>query len=189
MDKELKRCWNTDNPIHIEYHDLEWGVPLHDDRKFFEFLVLGGFQAGLTWWLILHRRDKFRRSFDHFDPVKVANYSINDIERLINIEGIIKNKLKINSAINNAKQFLNVQREFGSFDVFIWQFVKGRTIQNSFSSLEELPTETEESRAMSRELKRRGFTFVGPTICYAFMQATGMVNDHINECHRHEELK
>jgi DNA-3-methyladenine glycosylase I len=179
----------TDNPIHLKYHDEEWGVPLHDDQGFFEFLVLGGFQAGLTWWLILHRRDIFRRSFDYFDPVKVANYSINDIERLMNIEGIIKNKLKINSSINNAKQFLKVQREFGSFDAFIWQFVKGKTIQNSHLSLDELPAETEESRGMSKELKKRGFQFVGPTICYAFMQATGMVNDHLIKCFRHEQIK
>lgn len=188
--QETTRCWNDHTePIQIKYHDKEWGVPVHNDQKLFEFLVLGGFQAGLTWWLILKRREIFRKAFDLFEPAKVANYTANDIDRIMNTEGVIKNKLKINSAINNAKQLLKIQEEFGSFNAFIWKFVRGKTIQNSFLSLEELPAETEESKAMSKELKKRGFTFVGPTICYAFMQATGLVNDHIVQCHRHKELK
>ena len=189
MDKTLQRCWPTDNPLHISYHDNEWGVPLHDDQMLFEFLVLGGFQAGLTWWLILQRRDVFRAAFDNFDPVKVAKYSTADIERLMHTEGLIKNKLKIGSAINNAQQFLAIQKEFGSFDTFIWRFVNGKTIHNSFPTLENLPAETDESRAMSRELKALGFKFVGPTICYAFMQAIGMVNDHLTCCYRHKQIR
>jgi DNA-3-methyladenine glycosylase I len=185
MNNELKRCWNTDNPIHIEYHDLEWGVPLHDDQKLFEFLVLGGFQAGLTWWLILQRRAAFRQAFDNFDPEKVARYNSADLERLMKTPKIIHNKVKIAAAINNAKRFLEVQKEFGSFDNFVWTFVQGRVLNNSFSELSDLPAETKESILMSREMKKKGFQFVGPTICYAFMQATGMVNDHLIKCFRH----
>lgn len=189
MCKECERCWNTDNPIHIEYHDYEWGVPLHADQRFFEFLVLGGFQAGLTWWLILQRREAFRKAFDDFDPNKVANYTSNDIERLMKTPFVIHNKVKIKAAINNATCFLKVQKEFGSFDAYIWQFVNGKTINNSFSGLSELPSETEESIAMSNDLRKRGFKFVGPTICYAFMQATGMVNDHVISCFRYGQIK
>jgi DNA-3-methyladenine glycosylase I len=189
MAKELKRCWNTDNPIHIEYHDIEWGVPLHDDSKFFEFLALGGFQAGLTWWLILQRRGAFRLAFNKFDPQTVAKYNAEDIERLMNDPAIIRNKAKILAAINNARCFVEVQKDFGSFDAFIWRFVGGRAIKNSYECLEDLPSETEESIAMSRELRKKGFKFVGPTICYAFMQATGLVNDHVKSCFRYEQLK
>jgi DNA-3-methyladenine glycosylase I len=188
MPPKLQRCWNTDDPLRISYHDEEWGIPLHDDSKFFEFLVLGGFQAGLTWWLILQRRDAFRQAFDNFKPEVVAAYTSNDVERLMKAPGIIRNKMKILAAINNGRCFVKVQQEFGSFDSFIWSFV-GITIHNSFSRVDDLPTETEESKRMSNSLRQRGFQFVGPTICYAFMQATGMVNDHLITCFRHEELK
>lgn len=188
MAKKIIRCWDTDNPLYIKYHDEEWGVPLHDDQKFFEFLVLGGFQAGLTWWLILSRRENFRKAFDFFEPEKVARYSEKDFERIITTPGIIKNYKKINSAINNAQCFLKIQTEYGTFDKYIWQFVNGKTIQNNYLSLKELPTETREAVTMSKDLKKRGFTFVGPTICYAFMQATGLVNDHLINCFRHKEI-
>jgi len=189
MNGQLKRCWNTDKPLYIKYHDEEWGVPLHDDKRLFEFLILDGFQAGLSWWLILERRIALREAFDNFDPVKVAKYSSDDVSRLMNAPGVIKNKAKIFSAINNSQQFLNVQAEFGSFDAFIWQFVKGKPIDNKFTSFSDVPCETEESRSMSRELKRRGFKFVGPTICYAFMQAAGIVNDHLVDCFRYEQIR
>jgi DNA-3-methyladenine glycosylase I len=185
----LERCWNTDNPLHVRYHDQEWGVPLHDDQRLFEFLVLGGFQAGLTWWLILQRREYFRQAFDNFQIKKVAQYDSRRIEKLMSTPQIIHNRAKILAAINNASKVLEVQKEFGSFDRFIWGFVGGKPFQNSFGKLEELPAETDQSRAMSKKLKSRGFQFVGPTICYAFMQATGMVNDHITPCFRHQEVK
>jgi DNA-3-methyladenine glycosylase I len=187
MSPKLERCWKTSDPLHISYHDKEWGVPLHDDNKFFEFLVLGGFQAGLTWWLILSRRELFRQAFDCFIPKRVASYGVDDVERLMSAPGIIHNKMKIMAAINNAQRFLEVQSEFGSFDSFIWTFVNG-TIHNSFSTLADLPSETEDSKRMSKELRKRGFKFVGPTICYAFMQATGLVNDHLVSCFRSKEL-
>lgn len=188
MDKKVIRCWNTDNPLYIKYHDEEWGVPLHNDTKFFEFLVLGGFQAGLTWWLILQRREYFRKEFDYFNPNKVATYDSTDINRLMSALGIIHNKQKILASINNAKCFLNVQKEFGSFDCFIWSFVGKKTIQNSFKSLADLPAETAESKALSKALVRRGFQFAGPKICYALMQTTGLVNDHITSCFRNKQL-
>ena len=190
MRKNLKRCWEGhDDPIHIAYHDQEWGVPLHDDKKIFEFLVLGGFQAGLTWWLILERREYFRKAFDCFDPQLIAKYSVKDIERLMETPKIIHNRQKILAAINNARCFIDIQIEFGSFDSFVWTFVEGKTIQNSFSRLDKLPTETKESRNLSEVLKKRGFQFVGPTICYAFMQATGLVNDHLVGCFRHKQIQ
>jgi DNA-3-methyladenine glycosylase I len=188
MSKQLKRCWNTDEPLYIKYHDEEWGVPLHDDKKLFEFLILDGFQAGLSWWLILKRRNELRKAFDNFDPEKMAKYSSDDIARLLNAPGVIKNKSKICSAINNAQQFLKLQGEFGSFDAFTWQFVKGKPINNKFTSFSNVPAETEESRAMSKELKRKGFKFVGPTICYAFMKAAGLVNDHLVDCFRYKQI-
>jgi 3-methyladenine DNA glycosylase len=172
----------------VKYHDEEWGVPVHDDRKLFEFLVLDAFQAGLSWWLILTRRKVFREAFSGFDPVKVSKYDSSDIARLLGTQGMIKNKAKIASAITNAQSFLAVQTEFGSFDRFIWQFVDGKTITNSFHSLFELPAESAESRAMSSDLRKRGFKFVGPTICYAFMQAAGLVNDHLVDCFRHSQV-
>jgi len=188
MTAALKRCWNVDKPLYIKYHDEEWGVPVHNDRKLFEFLVLDGFQAGLSWWLILERREAFRSAFDGFDPEKVAKYTAKDFELLMKTPGVVKNRAKISATITNAQQFLKVQKEFGSFDTFIWKFVHGKTIQNAFTTFSEMPAKTEQSRAMSRELKERGFKFVGPTICYAFMQAAGLVNDHLVDCFRYAQL-
>jgi len=189
MTMLLKRCWNVDKPLYIKYHDEEWGVPVHDDQKLFEFLVLDGFQAGLSWWLILERRELFRAAFDGFDPKKISKYSAKDVERLMIAPGVVKNRAKILATITNAQQVLNVQKEVGSFDAFIWQFVHGKTIQNAFTDFSEMPAETEESRAMSQELKIRGFKFVGPTICYAFMQAAGLVNDHLVDCFRYSQFQ
>ncbi len=189
MAHQLRRCWMTKDPIHIRYHDEEWGVPLHNDNKLFEFLVLGGFQAGLSWWLILKRRETFRQAFDYFNPAKVAKYSSDDIKRLMLTPEIIHNTVKIKAAINNGECFLKIQEEFGSFDKYVWALVENKVQTTSFSKLDELPTETEASRYVSKELKRRGFQFVGPTICYAFMQAVGIVNDHLTSCFRYEELK
>ena len=189
MTTTLKRCWNVDNPLYIRYHDEEWGVPIHDDQKLFEFLVLDGFQAGLSWWLILERREMFRTAFDCFVPAKVSGYTSKDVERLMKTPGVVKNRAKILATITNAKLVLDVQKELGSFDSFIWQFVNGKTIQNAFKDFSEVPGKTEESQAMSRELKKRGFKFVGPTICYAFMQAAGLVNDHLVDCFRYVQLQ
>jgi DNA-3-methyladenine glycosylase I len=185
-----KRCqWAGSDPLYIEYHDKEWGVPVHDDRKIFEMLVLEGAQAGLNWLTVLRKRENYRKAFDNFDPGKVAKYDSEKFQKLLATEGIIRNKLKIRSAIQNARAFLEVQKEFGSFDAYIWQFVGGRPICNSWKSLSELPAQTAESEAMSKDLKRRGFSFVGPTICYAHMQATGMVNDHVVTCFRYKEVE
>jgi DNA-3-methyladenine glycosylase I len=189
MNKKLIRCWNTQNPLYIAYHDKEWGVPLHDDNKFFEFLALGSFQIGLSWWLILQRRDYFRTAFDNFDVRKIARYNERDIERILNSQGIIKNRPKISAVINNAQKFLAIQKEFGSFNIFIWNFVGGKTVCNSFSKIGDVPTKSAQSKAMDKELKNKGFKLVGPTVCYAFMQATGLVNDHIKTCFRYEQLK
>lgn len=189
MSEELKRCWNSSNPLYRNYHDEEWGVPTHDDKKFFEFLVLGGFQAGLTWELVLNKRQALRKAFNGFDPEKVASYSEKDRVRIINAPDVIRNKAKITAAINNACRFLEIQREFGSFDAFVWQFVRGKTIHNCYERLADLPSETIESRTLSKELKKKGFSFVGPIICYAFMQATGLVNDHITNCFRHNQIR
>jgi len=189
MNHEFKRCWNTDNPLYIKYHDEEWGVPLHGEDKLFEFLVLDAFQAGLSWLIILRKRDAFRKAFDNFDPEKVAKYNDKDVERLVEDSAIVRNRSKILATINNARCFLKVQKEFGSFDTYIWQFVHGRTIQNSFVQLSDLPAESDESKAMSKDLKKRGFEFVGPTICYAFMQAAGLVNDHLVTCFRYNQIQ
>jgi DNA-3-methyladenine glycosylase I len=189
MGKKSIRCWDTDNPLYVKYHDEEWGTPVHDDRTLFEFLTLEGFQAGLTWELILKRRVALRKAFAGFNPEKMARYMDEDVERLMNDPGVIRNRAKILAAINNARRFREVRKEFGSFDAFIWKFVKGRTINHALIDFSNLPAESEESRAMSRELKKRGFKFVGPTICYAFMQAVGMVNDHLVHCFRHEQIK
>ncbi len=184
-----KRCeWVTEDPIYIDYHDKEWGVPVHDDRRLFESLVLDGMQAGLSWLIILKKRENFRRAFDHFDPQKVARYDERKIDELVQNAGIIRNKLKIQAAVHNARAFLEVQEKFGSFDAFIWDFVDGRTIINSWKSIRELPATSPESEKMSKTLRQLGFRFVGPTICYAFMQAVGMVNDHIVDCFRYAEL-
>ena len=185
-----KRCeWAGSDPLYIEYHDNEWGVPLHDDRKIFEMLVLEGAQAGLNWLTVLRKRENYRKAFDNFDPTKVAKYDSEKFQKLLANEGIIRNKLKIHSVIQNARAFLEVQKEFGSFDAYIWQFVGGKPIRNSWKSLSDLPAQTAESEAMSKDLKRRGFSFVGPTICYAHMQATGMVNDHVVSCFRYKEVE
>lgn len=189
MSKKLSRCWSTDNPLYIRYHDEEWGVPVHDDRVLFEFLVLEGFQAGLTWELVLKRREALRKAFDGFNPKKIARYAEEDFTRLINNAGIIRNRAKISAVINNAHRFEEVRKEYGSFDAFVWQFVNGGPIDHELKSFASLPSESEESRAMSAELKRRGFKFVGPTICYAFMQAVGLVNDHLIHCFRYGEIQ
>ena len=186
----MNRCaWAGSDPLYRAYHDTEWGVPLHDDRALFEFLILEGAQAGLSWITILKKRDNYRAAFDNFDATRVARYDANQIESLLQNPGIVRNRLKVQSAVVNAQKFLAVQQEFGSFDEFIWRFVGGRTKQNAWCSLAEVPASTAESDAMSKELKRRGFKFVGSTICYAFMQATGMVNDHTTDCYRHKELQ
>jgi len=185
----MRRCgWTKDKDFYNEYHDKEWGVPVHDDQKLFEFLVLEGAQAGLSWETILRKRDNFRRAFDNFDARKVSKYDERKIEELLSNEGIIRNRLKILAAINNAKMFLAVQKEFGTFDAYIWQFVGGAPQRNNWREWQDVPARTVESDAMSRDLQRRGFKFVGSTICYALMQATGMVNDHITSCFRHEEI-
>lgn len=184
--KEKIRCgWSTSDPIYIKYHDEEWGVPIHDDRKLFEFLILEGFQAGLSWITILRKRDNFRKAFDDFDAEKVARYGKRKINSLLKDEGIIRNKLKVEAAVTNARAFLKVREEFGSFDKYIWQFVNHKPVKNKFKSLKEVPASTEISGIMSKDLKKRGFKFVGTTICYAHMQATGMVNDHIVTCWKH----
>lgn len=189
MNKTIKRCpWTTDDKLMIKYHDEEWGVPLHNERKLFEFIILDGFQAGLSWRTIINKRKNFRKAFDNFDPKKIAKYDEKKIKDLLNNAGIIRNKLKIYAAVENAKAFLKVQKEFGSFDKYIWQFTGGKTIVNKFGNLKELPATSKESDLMSTDLKNRGFKFVGSTICYAFMQAAGMVNDHITECFRYKEV-
>ncbi len=183
------RCdWCTNAPEYIAYHDHVWGVPEHDDQKLFEMLTLEGAQAGLSWLTVLRKRDGYRRAFDNFNVSKVAAYGDKDIQRLLEDAGIIRNRLKINSAIRNARAFLEIQATFGSFDQYIWGFVDGRPIQNRWQSLAELPARTALSDVISKDLKTRGFNFVGSTIVYAHMQATGMVNDHITNCFRHEEV-
>ena len=188
--KGTKRCgWaGLDDPLYISYHDSEWGVPVHDDRVIFEFLVLEGAQAGLSWGTILRKRENFRSAFLGFDPVKVSRFDARKVEGLLGDPGIIRNRLKISSAVQNAKAFLEVQKEFGSFDSYIWRFVGGRPKVNRWRRLGEIPPATLESKAMSKDLVDRGFRFVGPTICYAHMQATRMVNDHLVSCFRHSEL-
>jgi DNA-3-methyladenine glycosylase I len=182
------RCSWATNDLSIRYHDEEWGLPTHDDAKLFEFLILEGAQAGLSWDTILKKRGNYRTAFDHFDPKKIARYDRRKVQSLMNNAGIIRNRLKIASAIRNAKAFLKVQDEFGSFDAHIWQFTGGSPLVNSRRSVSEVPARTPESDAMSKDLKKRGFSFVGTTICYAFMQATGMVNDHLMGCFRYDQL-
>jgi DNA-3-methyladenine glycosylase I len=187
---QLKRCaWaQGSEPNMLKYHDIEWGVPVHNDRKLFEFLILEGAQAGLSWQTILNRRSNYRKAFDNFDTKKIAKYTSRDVKRLLSDAGIIRNRLKVEATIDNAKRFLEVKKQFGSFDKYIWQFVEGRPIKNRFKELSELPAQTKDSEAMSRDLKKRGFRFVGPTICYAFMQAVGLVNDHTTDCFRYQEV-
>lgn len=183
------RCgWTGEDPLMIAYHDTEWGVPLHDDRALFEFLVLEGAQAGLSWSTILKKREDYRAAFDSFVPAKIAKYGEKKIRELLQNTGIVRNRLKVNAAIANARATLAAVEKFGSFDAYIWRFVDGEPIQNKWKHMSEVPAKTPEAEAMSKELKRRGFTFVGPTICYAFMQAVGMVNDHTTDCFRYREL-
>jgi DNA-3-methyladenine glycosylase I len=189
MGNKFARCWNTDNPLYVKYHDEEWGTPVHDDKALFEFLVLEGFQAGLTWELILKRRKALRKAFDNFNPEKIADYTDEDVRCLMNNPAIIRNRAKILATINNARRFKEIREDFGSFDAFVWQFVGGKPINHVFADFANFPSESEESRAMSRELKKRGFKFVGPTICYAFMQAVGLVNDHLVKCFRYDQIK
>ena len=184
----IKRCeWATDTLLK-EYHDKEWGVPLHNDKKLFEFLILDGAQAGLSWSTILKKRDAYRKAFDSFDPKKVASYTRTDVKRLLTNKGIVRNRQKIESAINNAKSFLKIKAEFASFDKYIWEFVEHKTITNKYQRWKDIPPYGDESNDMSMDLKKRGFSFVGPTICYAIMQSVGMVNDHTTSCFRHKEI-
>jgi DNA-3-methyladenine glycosylase I len=182
------RCFWATAPAMIEYHDAEWGVPQHDDRVLFEFLILEGAQAGLSWSTILAKREAYRRAFSNFNPKSIARYDASKTKQLMANEGIVRNRLKIAAAIQNAQAFLEVQKEFASFDAYIWQFVGGKPIVNALSSLSQIQARTEESDKMSRDLLKRGFKFVGPTICYAFMQAVGMVNDHLVGCYRYKEI-
>ncbi len=184
----MKRCSWVSDDIHIKYHDTEWGVPLHNDRKLFEFLVLDAMQSGLSWRIILNKRTSFKKAFDNFDPKKISTYTKKDVSRLLADKGIIRNKRKIESAINNAKIFLETKKEFKTFDSYIWSFVNYKTTKNSFKKWSDIPTVTKESEEMGRDMKARGFTFIGPTVCYAFMQTVGMVNDHLVHCFRRNEV-
>jgi DNA-3-methyladenine glycosylase I len=187
--RRVRRCeWVGDDPLMVAYHDHEWGVPVHEDRTMFEFLVLETMQAGLSWMTILRKRDAFRRAFDGFDAASVARYDEATVERLLTDPGIVRNRLKIEATVNNARRVLEIQAEFGSLWAYLWQFVGGRPIRNSLRTLADIPTRTEHSDVMSRELRRRGFKFVGSTICYAHMQATGLVNDHLVDCFRYTQI-
>lgn len=189
LAKGVVRCQWATNDLSIAYHDREWGVPQHDDRVLFEFLVLEGAQAGLSWDTILRKRENYRKAFDNFDPKKIARYDSGKISSLMNNEGIVRNRLKILSVVKNAKAFLEIQNEFGSFDSYVWRFVDGKPLIKQRKSMKEVPAKTPESDAMSKDLKKRGFTFVGSTICYAFMQAIGMVNDHMETCFRCRQIR
>ncbi|HEY3341860.1 MAG TPA: DNA-3-methyladenine glycosylase I [Anaerolineae bacterium] len=185
----LSRCpWGEGNSLERAYHDLEWGTPVHDDRKLYEFLVLEGAQAGLSWDTILRKRENYRQAFDQFDPVRVAQYTDGDVQRLLADAGIVRNRLKIASAINNARCLLQVQQEFGTYDAYLWQFTGGKSVLNTFTAMSEIPAHTAQSDAMSKDMRKRGFNFVGSTICYAMMQAVGMVNDHLITCFRHAQV-
>ncbi|MCA9754789.1 MAG: DNA-3-methyladenine glycosylase I [Candidatus Eisenbacteria bacterium] len=190
MPREKKRCeWCGTDPLYVAYHDEEWGVPVHDDRKLFEFILLEGAQAGLSWITILRKREAYRKAFADFDPIRVARFDAKKIAKLLEDPGIVRNRLKVESAVTNAKAFLAVQKEFGTFDRYIWSFLpSGKPIQNRWASLREIPAKTELAETISKDLKKRGFKFVGPTIVYAHMQATGMVNDHIVDCFRRREV-
>jgi len=185
----LVRCFGDGDPLMERYHDQEWGVPTHSDAEHYELLVLEGAQAGLSWRTVLHRRDAYREAFSGFDPAKVSGYTTETVDDLIADTGIIRNRRKVESAISNARAFLRVQDEYGSFDEYIWGFVGHRPVMNAFTDWKQVPPETDTSRAMSSDLKRRGFSFVGPTICYAYMQSTGMVNDHLTRCFRRNQIK
>jgi len=189
VPQKVIRCeWCGDDPIYIKYHDEEWGTPEHNDKKLFEMLLLEGAQAGLSWITVLKKRVNYRKAFSNFNPNRIARYDEEKVKELLNNPGIIRNKLKVNAFIVNAQCFLNVKKEFGTFDNYIWQFVGHKPIVNKYKSLKELPAFTEESEKMSKDLKKRGFKFVGPTICYAYMQACGMVNDHIMSCYRYKQV-
>jgi DNA-3-methyladenine glycosylase I len=188
MNSMLRCAWSTSDPLYIDYHDREWGVPVHDERKLFEMLILEGAQAGLSWITILKKRENYRKAFDKFDVKRVSRYDAARIRSLLKNEGIVRNRLKIAATISNAKAFLAVQKEWGSFDSYIWQFTGGKPIDNHRKGNKDVPATTPESDAMSKDLKKRGFRFVGSTICYAFMQATGMVNDHAITCFRHKQV-
>jgi DNA-3-methyladenine glycosylase I len=189
MSLPLERCsWANTNPVMVEYHDTEWGVPLHDERKLFEFLILEGVQAGLSWNTVLQKRANYREVFSNFEVEKLINFTASDVDRLLLNPGIVRNRLKIEATIINAKKFIDVQREFDSFDKYIWGFVNSTPIKNNFKSLSEIPPYTLQSDVLSKDLQKRGFKFVGSTICYAFMQAIGMVNDHLSDCFRHEQV-
>lgn len=185
----VKRCpWPGDDALMVKYHDTEWGVPVHDDKKLFEFLILEGAQAGLSWQTILNKRAAYRKAFDRFNVKKVARYTKRDVSRLLKDEGIVRNRLKIRAAITNAQKFLAIQDEFGSFNAYSWEFVGGKPIKHRYTKLSQIPAVTKEAEALSKDLKKRGFTFVGPTIIYAHMQAIGMVNDHLTSCFRYTQV-
>lgn len=190
VKKNKKSCsWAVNNPLMKEYHDKEWGTPVHDDRLLFEFLILEGVQAGLSWNIVLQKRENYRKAFEDFDYKKIANYREKKVEELLQNKGIIRNRRKIEATISNAKAFMEIQKEFGSFDAYIWRFIDHKPIQNAWKSLEEIPAKTDMSETISKDLKKRGFKFIGPTVIYAFMQAVGMVNDHTSDCFRYYELK
>ncbi len=179
--------WPGEDELMLDYHDTEWGTPAHDDRKLFELLLLDNVQAGLSWRTILHKRENYRKAFDNFDPAKIALYNQRKIESLLNNPGIVRNRLKVASAVTNAQCVLDIQAEFGSFDAYLWQFVNGKPIRNKWKTLKDIPATSPESDAMSKAMKKRGFKFVGSTICYAFMQSAGLVNDHLTRCFRYHE--
>ncbi|MCK5189660.1 MAG: DNA-3-methyladenine glycosylase I [Methylococcales bacterium] len=186
----MKKCvWALSSALEEKYHDSEWGVPVHDDRLLFEFLILEGAQAGLSWATILNKREGYRKAFDNFDAQKISQYNDEKVKQLLNNSEIIRNRLKVNAAITNAKAFLTIRQEYGSFDSYIWQFVEGKSIQNQWQQFNQIPVTTVESEQMSKSLKQKGFKFVGATICYAYMQAIGMVNDHTYDCFRHKQIK
>ena len=189
MEPKTRCEWCGDDPLYVAYHDEEWGVPVHDDRRLFEMLILEGAQAGLSWLTILKKRENYRRAFDHFDAKKIAKYEARKTAQLLKDEGLVRNRLKIAAAVQNAKAFLSVQKEFGSFDKYLWQFVGGKPKVNHWRNLKDFPVKTAESDALSKDLQRRGFKFVGSTICYAFMQAVGMVNDHTVVCWKRQEQR
>lgn len=189
-NKSIQRCeWAVFGDLEQAYHDKEWGIPVHDDRLLFEFLILEGAQAGLSWSTILKKRKEYRKAFDNFDANRIAGYSDKKIQKLLQNPGIIRNRLKVNAAVTNARAFLNIQEQYGSFDTYIWSFTNGKAINNAWQDIKSVPVNTPESEAMSKDLKKKGFKFVGSTICYAYMQAVGMVNDHTIDCFRHAEIK
>jgi len=189
LDHNMNRCSWVSDDIHIKYHDDEWGVPLHNDKKLFEFLILDGMQSGLSWKIILNKRSSFKKAFDNFDPNKISLYEKNDVKKLLSNKEIIRNQRKIESVINNAKKYLEIKKEFKTFDLYIWSFTNYKTKKNKYKKWSHIPTISKESIKMSTDMKKRGFTFVGPIVCYAFMQTVGLVNDHLTTCFRHNEIE